>query len=447
MSDPRERFTGGSTSQGDDEDWPPDAPVSIADTTAVAKTHGDIGTKASLGKEIDIHELLKRHAFESPNDACDNHFEKNRPCPDAVYGTSDQYIILDSWVKDQSRSAPARGIFSWNFMVQGVSHDQNVGVKDKIDTVVAIQIGAFMIPTLNPGLQMSNPFGATTVPGFPLLDPGTQLFPPPNPGAALSYTFGFFPYVGRITIEMNEIGLQSISQRGGTRYHFEADVVPVFPTQGSLSTSIGGDPTAAQNPNPVAMRVVPLPGFDTYVFTEPIKDVHGLTLTFRSVDMNLPFPLDVVTEATAFTASGVWPYIGFLLRFDTQAEWDATARWIFNNIGLTRIFISGFKSGNAPIDNWINQAPGLLAQLPSGAVPGIGINGLDTAVAPGSLGFAITLAPKVNITPLVPVSPAINADPVIIPSATPVTVRFTTARVRVPMRLRRVVQRLTNYGS
>src|SRR5579863_2228369 len=153
---PRERFSGRSP-QGDDEDWPPNAPVAIDDVTSVAKNHGQVAVKTSRGKEIDIHELLKREAFAASSASCDSHFEKNRPCPDEVYGTSDQYVMLDSWVKDLSRSDPSNGVFSWNFMVQGVSQDQNIGVKDKIDTVTGIQLGSFVIPALTSGNQMLNP--------------------------------------------------------------------------------------------------------------------------------------------------------------------------------------------------------------------------------------------------------------------------------------------------
>ncbi len=440
---PRERFSG-RPPQGDDEDWPPDAPIAIDDVTSVAKTHGQVAVRNSRGKEIDIHELLKREAFAATSAACDSHFEKNRPCPDEVFGTSDQYVILDSWVKDLGRSVPSRGEISWNFMVQGVSQDQNVGVKDKIDTVVGVQIGSFMIPTAVPGLQMTNPFNSHFIPGFPLLDKGSEVFAPPDPGATMGYTFGFFPYIGRITIELREIGLQSISQRGGIRYHFEADVVPVFPTQGTLSTAVGGSAVAALNPNPQALRVVPLPGFDTYIFTDPIKDIHGLTLIFRSVDQILPLPLDVIIGVTAIATPGTWPHLALSLPLSKE-DYGPTVRWLFNNLGLTRIFISGFQSGNAVIDNWVNQAPGLLSQLPTGAVPGIGLNGLDLGSSVTDQNVTITLSPQVNISPLVPAAPPANTV-VTIPSKTAITVRFSASRMRIPVRFRRVVQRLTTYG-
>lgn len=435
----KEKFTG-QASQGDDEDWPPDAPIDIADTTAVAKTHGDVATRTSRGEEIDIHELLKREAFASPNEACDNHFEKNRPCPDAVHGFSDQYVSLDSWVKDLSASVPSRGIYSWNFMVQGVSRDQNVGVRDKIDTVVEMQIGSFIVPNFFPANQMQNPYGTKSFTGFPRLVPGTDLFS----DSAVSATFGFFPYVGRMTIEMKEIGLQSISQRSGTRYHFEADVIPIFPTQGTINFELGGD--ASGNPIPTALRVVPLPGFDTYVFTDPIKDVHGLTVVFRSIDKVLPFPPDVLIGGTAYTDASIYPNLGlsFILGDTDQ---DAMLRYLITALGAqsTQIMISGLSTGNAAIDNWVNQAPGLVASIPFGFAPGTALNSVENIVQPLPASVQFTLSPQVDISPLVPTPPAPNSPAVVIPSATPIIARFATARIRIPLRLRRVVQRLTNY--
>ncbi len=132
---------------------------------------------------------------------------------------------------------------------------------------------------------------------------------------------------------------------------------------------------------------------------------------------------------------------------NSLAEFDALGRWVFNNIGQTRVFISGFQSGNAAIDNWMNQSANLIDNLPSNAVPGIGINGLDTGTTTEGQNFSITLSPQVDISPLVPAAPPTNNPVTLIPSKTPITVRFSASRVRIPCRFRRIVQRLTNYGS
>ena len=95
---------------------------------------------------LDIHELLKRDMFDS-SIHCNSHFEKNKPCPHELRGVSDQYLILDSFSKVQN-SAIDRGEFRWNFMVQGVSSSDFIGVNNVIETLVEIKIGKFNIPIL-----------------------------------------------------------------------------------------------------------------------------------------------------------------------------------------------------------------------------------------------------------------------------------------------------------
>ena len=78
----------------------------------------------------DIHEILKHNMFESTKH-CSSHFEKNKPCPHDLRGISDQYVILDSFSK--VRSSPIeRGEFRWNFMVQGVTSLDHIGINAKL---------------------------------------------------------------------------------------------------------------------------------------------------------------------------------------------------------------------------------------------------------------------------------------------------------------------------
>jgi len=65
------------------------------------------------------------------------------PDPNSFYGGSDQYIILDSFRKEPTTSNLSRGIFSWNLFVQGATQDQFLGVRDKLDNIVEMQIGSF----------------------------------------------------------------------------------------------------------------------------------------------------------------------------------------------------------------------------------------------------------------------------------------------------------------
>lgn len=412
-------------SQGDGEDWPANARVAIKDTSAVAVTHGDVAVRVSRGHGIDIHELLKREAFASPNHACDDHFEKNRPCPDAVYGISDQYMVLDSFEKLET-SIPAAGDFRFNFMVQGVTQNQTIGVRDVVSTVIAIQVGTFFIPTIYPYQYVLNP----PTPASPLTSGLPGLFQNgPNLATSayqdpLAGPLSQIPYGGRITLELREIGLQSYSDRGGVRHHFEFDAVPVFAASGSLSTEIA-EPIigpAFAPPPLVGMRLVPLPAWDHFFFTDPIQDIQGLSLLFRNPDFPVQFPQDIVYGAQAFTDNTRWPGIVFTIPAGPAPQ--GTSALISPN---DRVIISGFTSGNAVIDSYINRTQGL-------------------AVGSASDLMSISLNPSVDISPLVPTRPAPGVQTPI-PSSARVNIAIPKNRIRIPMRFRKVVQRLTNYMS
>lgn len=422
---PRSNGTTGLGSQGDDEDWPPDAPVAIPETSSVARTHGEVAVRVSTGKDIDVHELLKREAFAASAGDCDNHFEKNRPCPDAVYGVSDQYMVLDSFEKLET-SDPTAGDYRFNFMIQGETQNQTIGVRDTIDTVIQIQMGTFFIPIIYPYRYVLNPSTATPSTyssGLPGLFQNGPNLSGPTFQDPLSSPLTQMPYQGRVTLELREIGLQSYSDRGGVRHHFEFDAIPVFAASGSLSTNINEPTTGVLNTPPpvVSMRLVPLPGsWDTYTFTEPIRDVQGLTLAFRNPDLPIQFLPDVLYGVHAFTDNTRYPGIAFTIPVGPAPQ--GTIAILSPN---DRIVISGFTSGNAIIDRYINRAQG-------------------HAVGVTSDFTSISLNPSVDITPLVPSPPAAGVQ-VPIPSATRINIYVTKNRIRIPIRLRRVVQRLTNY--
>ena len=105
----REGFSSGP--QGDGEDWDPEHHGDSGNNRS-RSLHGQVAVRNSRGKDIDTHELLKREAFYSESADCDSHFEKNRPCTAMPYGSSNQYVILDSWVKDLTRSDPSHGVFA-----------------------------------------------------------------------------------------------------------------------------------------------------------------------------------------------------------------------------------------------------------------------------------------------------------------------------------------------
>lgn len=365
---------------------------------------------------LDIHELLKRDMFDS-SIHCNSHFEKNKPCPHELRGVSDQYLILDSFSKVQN-SAIDRGEFRWNFMVQGVSSSDFIGVNNVIETLVEIKIGKFNIPILEevPYVLSSSP---SQRPDKLVLvqnnssNPGITSTLVPRASNAGQYTldnliggshvltpwifnpYSQLPYSGIFTIQVVEAGIQSYSNRNGTRHHF------VFET------------ALSKNPNTLTVEPLGDSVWDKFTFTEPLKDMHGITLIFRNPDNPIRFLPDCY----------------FNVKFIIDSN-KFLVLYIENNLlnQGDRIFITNFTSGDPSLDSYVNRADGHLA------------------------------AGNVNNTPLSPGVPINNAniytDPAINLAEMPdvlIKIQFfanvfiAKRRIRIPVRFRSIVPRLTNF--
>jgi hypothetical protein len=215
------------------------------------------------------------------------------------------------------------------------------------------------------------------------------------------------PYGNRVTVQLVEAGLQSYSDRKGARHHFEFQLT--YPTFNGL--------------NPTMLTAAPLSGnkWDTFMFTEPLKDVHGLTLVFRNPDVPINFLPDCFYDAVIGDDGSVAPAPGHYVMVTV------------NGHGLLvgdRVHISGFASGNDALDVYINREDGHVASAQPGLAP-----------------FPITgePIPTVNQFWLDPAPSLIDltAPPPVIPQIAVVYVA--KRRLRIPLRLRRVVDRLTNY--
>lgn len=391
--------------------------------------------RGGRGQSLDVHELLKREAFGSSGGDCDDHFEKNRPCPADIHGVSDQYITLDSFSKVQS-SDMANGVLEFNFMVQGVTGDQVIGVRDRIDTVISVQMGSFAMPILQevPYVLLPQPLitpsGANrlilrqnndniTFPFSPTLVPDNQYSTYYSTNYANSFStatpwfnnpYSQTPYCGHFTVQLREAGLQSFSDREGARHHFEY--------------TLAAFTTETRNPN--MLSAMPLNGsaWDTFIFTDPLKDVHGLTLVFRNPDEPLHFQPDVFYAAQM---EGDGDPFGPFLRIREP------------NHGLAmgdRVFLRGFNSGSSVLDAYVNRREGhVVAGNPNAIAIGPGVL-LSEAPAPGPYPDFFWLDPTINIADLSMPVPNLPQT---------LTVYIAKRRMRIPMKLRRVVGRLTQY--
>ena len=135
------------------------------------------------------------------------------------------------------------------------------------------------------------------------------------------------PYCGRITAEIKELGRQFYSDSDNVRHHFEYD------------TTDNKDGT---------MKLSPNDKFSLFIFTDPVKDIQGMTLVFRNPFIGISFLPDVYAGASAGIAI---VGAGQLLTFQVTGH---------GLVAGDMIFIKGFASASTVLNNWVNQVQGLI---------------------------------------------------------------------------------------
>lgn len=331
----------------------------------------------------------------SVNPAEFTHFEMNRPNPLGLHGASDQYIILDSYEKT-SQSNTKLGEYRWNLMIQGSTGNQMIGIRDSLDTVIEIHVGEFTIPVPPPGEYIVNYDQSVGYP--PLLFPNSVMsIHAPDEDTLRAKTTGGpsilddgIPQLTScdvITMEIPEVGLQAISDSSGRHHHFE------------LHTSAMCVPSR--------LRVTPLRRFEIYIFTKPIKELNSISVIFRNPDNRIAFPEDRYENIQAKV--GLGDLLTFVIPGNNLAPGDV-------------VVISGFECADQNINRWINNTTGHYVGV-GGFVSGSEFQ-LDPTVSTITLGI-----PVGNFIPLG------NCTTLFIPKN----------RIRIPMRIRRVIDDATQY--
>ena len=391
----------------------------------------------------DVHELLKHEMMRE-----DEPIAPRGGRASAVVGLSDQYMMLDSFLKEPSSNV-ANGTFRWNFMVQGDTSVHHIGVRDEIKGVIEIQAGAFTIPVPQevpyvltavplvdpvPGLILSR--NNTQAAGPPVLDrvqyPASVLVPssfvgaaplPPNTTASITpwinNPYSQLPNGCRLTVQVVEAGLQSYSDLMGARHHFEfvAAHLDVF----------------GQNPN--FLTALPLNGtkWDSFVFTDPINHMHGITLAIRGPDLPISFLPDVYYNITA-SVNGA-NQLRFAIPDNTLLAGDRIVIKGFAAVATTASDF-GIKTLNTFINRpegfVINGDPAIPILLPSTLIP-------VSASPPATFIF---LDPAVSLANLVVAGSIVVATTSII-----CNVYVVKRRIRFPIHMRMVVDRKTNHIS
>jgi len=323
---------------------------------------------------IDIHELLKRQVYNekitphSRNNANTNknymHFEQNRPYSEQTFGVSDNYLVLDSFIKSPDSNL-SRGEISWNIQIQGSTNIvQNIiGSNKLLDTIIEIELGEFTLPilkeipypklTLNIGqyieLAQNNSIPESSKSLSPVLQPQQipQASPvslptttPPNLIPWSTNPLTQTPFGGIITIQLKEAGVQSYCGGSTSLYHFMYRI-----HYNAINNGI----------SPEVTNAIPMfEGANLFIFTEPIIQLNSISLVFRNPDIPINFEPDVINCKIScdFTKK-----IGnkYFLTFSHDDH---------NLLTEDRIYIKKFNSGISQLDSYINSQNGLLVGYP-----------------------------------------------------------------------------------
>lgn len=288
-------------------------------------------------------------------------FEQNRPYSDQTFGISDSYLILDSFTKSASSNLE-NGEISWNIQTQGPTNiDQGIiGSINLLANVIEIELGSFTLPILKESIYPINTNIAAilTNNNISLIqnnNSGNKLIPelqevqippqaPPSLPTSITSTkhtpwynnpLSQTPFGGQITIQIKEAGVQAYT--GGhtsALHHF------IFQIQYN---------DLINSPN--STNVVPMSeGTNLFIFTEPIIDFNSITLVFRNPDYTLQFEPDIINCNIICDFEN--PINGqYFLHFINKNH---------NLLTEDRIYLKNFKSGIGALDNYINSSSGIL---------------------------------------------------------------------------------------
>lgn len=395
---------------------------------------------------IDIRELLKKESLVSETPTISAFHERHLPNKEE-YGIEDIYLVLDSFDKLENSSTHSGG-FKWKLSISGATDYNAIGVRNKIENVIEVQIGEFQIPILEEGGSFpqalpaipsgndlvliknnTNPFVNDVIGTDPPLFGGdTSLivnaapygqypastviqYPAVAGLPANNMTYPWYnnpwsqtPYYGLITMQIKEFGNQGYAGRAADRHQFE------FFTR-STSDMWG------TNPNMMTVRPRSGRKWDTYMFTEPIRELSQITITFRGPDAPIDFLHDVLNNVHV----NVNP-AGYLYVNAPNHGMNMGDRFYIK-------FVGSSTTKNEVLNEYLTRP--------------------DGHVAAGSITDRATLLPGNTIlsTTRFYFDPAINVnslDQTTLKLPATVNVYVVNRRIRIPMRIRCLTDRKTN---
>ena len=284
-------------------------------------------TPRNINSEEDFQEIMQRE-FDREKELLGITGEK---------GISDQYLMLDSFKKNPN-SRVDQGEFIFDLAIQGSTGDSVIGVRDKLDNVIEIQIGSFYMPPMPLITYGTTNDGTFTISNTTTNIDLSQFYPGQN-----------------ISLYIKETGLQSFSDINGKRHNFDLNIKN---TQYSVVTA-----TSISTFNSSAMAE-PCVGWDMYKFTDPIMDLSRITLQFSSPDLPLKFYNDTFYVSTLPITGGITE-----LQIVNADLYNALTliKYTTNHIA-SRIVISGFNCSSKLAFDIINNPYGVVPILTGGTV-------------------------------------------------------------------------------
>jgi hypothetical protein len=351
---------------------------------------------------------------------------RNEDAKKVDYGFSDQYLVLDTYCKNQS-SDIQNGIFIFDIATQGSTTFKAVGTKERLENIVEIQVSDFYFPILP--LRTVDITSASPLPTSPdyrysfKYDPA--IMPAYNSLTQLAPTQEF-------TMEIQEIGLQSYSDLNGKRHHFRFSLTNEIKTT-QVSSVIDADISPATITSNL-LKASPSEGWDRYYFTDPIISLSTITLSFRhdySVgfypDVYYNVPATFALSSAADTAIGAPPpttyyYLVFSIPTNNLAP-QSTAPLSANDM----VVITGLSCPNTYINATVNN--------PNGNYVG----------PPFVLTDGTAASDVLFLSPIIYIPPGRYAD-VNYQKTWYVTVYVPKRRMQIPLRVRKMTPRVTNHG-
>lgn len=343
---------------------------------------------------------------------------------DGTWGISDQYVILDSWEKIED-SDISSGQLKFSFGLKQPTAKSILGVNADLSNVIEAQIGTFYLPSipilpyiLNDNAdELGNPLPVPD-PNRPRMSMNVAV---PEQVTLIGSSQSMACFSGRLGIEMQELNTQSIIGLNGTRYHFEMEA-ELAPLLNNVIVS------------PISTC------WSKFIFTEPITSIPKLTINIKNPDEGIFLPPDVLYNVTPFIAANSTgqPVISF--RITKQNH---------NILVNDRIFIRfvDFTNGESDplfkkVDKETNKIEGFLVGMDGTTV--IDKNYIMSSTIEET---TIRTNPEINIWDIVQTNPTKYYIGKVLSSATRVNICIAKNRIRIPIRFRKVVTKLTNYKS